>query len=67
MFKIGLLILAAAIASCTQTNASDTPQPAPQPAPKVACTEEAKQCPDGSWVGRSGPHCEFICPPPPSN
>lgn len=29
----------------------------------VACTEEAKICPDGSAVGRSGPNCEFPdCP-----
>lgn len=29
----------------------------------VACTEEAKLCPDGSAVGRSGPTCEFEpCP-----
>ena len=25
----------------------------------VACTSEAKICPDGSAVGRSGPNCEF--------
>lgn len=25
----------------------------------VACTMEAKQCPDGSYVGRQGPNCEF--------
>jgi hypothetical protein len=25
----------------------------------VACTMEAKICPDGSSVGRSGPNCEF--------
>lgn len=30
----------------------------------VACTQEAKLCPDGSYVGRSGPRCEFSpCPP----
>jgi len=63
MYKITLFLMAIQITACTQTNASDTPQPTP----KVACTEEAKQCPDGSWVGRSGPRCEFICPPPPSN
>lgn len=35
-------------------------RPAPQP---VACTMEAKLCPDGSYVGRSGPNCEFAtCP-----
>ena len=28
----------------------------------VACTMEAMQCPDGSYVGRTGPHCDFICP-----
>ncbi len=28
-----------------------------------ACTEEAKICPDGSAVGRTGPNCEFAeCP-----
>lgn len=32
------------------------------PAP-TACTTEAKICPDGSAVGRSGPQCEFAeCP-----
>jgi len=25
----------------------------------TACTMEAKICPDGSAVGRSGPNCEF--------
>jgi len=29
----------------------------------VACTMEAKLCPDGSAVGRTGPHCAFAaCP-----
>lgn len=29
----------------------------------VACTMEAKLCPDGSYVGRRGPNCEFAaCP-----
>ena len=26
------------------------------------CTLEAKMCPDGSSVGRTGPNCEFLCP-----
>jgi len=30
---------------------------------QIACTQEAKQCPDGSYVGRTGPACEFApCP-----
>jgi len=28
----------------------------------VVCTADAMQCPDGSWVGRSGPKCQFVCP-----
>lgn len=26
------------------------------------CTADAMQCPDGSYVGRTGPNCEFVCP-----
>ena len=30
---------------------------------RVACTMEAKECPDGSFVGRVAPDCEFApCP-----
>lgn len=30
---------------------------------QIACTMEAKMCPDGSYVGRTGPKCEFApCP-----
>ena len=29
----------------------------------AACTKEAKLCPDGTAVGRSGPNCDFAaCP-----
>lgn len=32
-------------------------------ASNVACTMEAKICPDGSYIGRTGPNCEFAeCP-----
>ncbi len=31
----------------------------------VACTMDAMMCPDGSYVGRSGSKCEFVCPPLP--
>ncbi len=34
-----------------------------KPTGQVACTLEAKLCPDGSAVGRQGPNCEFTpCP-----
>lgn len=28
----------------------------------IFCTADAFQCPDGSFVGRTGPDCEFVCP-----
>lgn len=28
----------------------------------TVCTMDAQECPDGSWVGRSGSRCEFVCP-----
>ena len=28
----------------------------------VACTMDAFLCPDGTWVGRTGPLCRFVCP-----
>ncbi|MEI8232478.1 MAG: hypothetical protein WCG44_01920 [bacterium] len=51
-----------------QTRISPLTSPAPTVLPSstpiaVACTMEAKLCPDGSSVGRSGPNCEFAqCP-----
>jgi hypothetical protein len=33
----------------------------------IACTMDAKECPDGSFVGRVPPSCEFAACPPPSD
>lgn len=44
----------------TITNA---PTIAPKGKEQVYCTDDVKLCPDGSYVGRSGPNCEFApCP-----
>jgi len=44
----------------TQPKENNQPQNQNQ---QTACTEEAKVCPDGSAVGRTGPNCEFAeCP-----
>lgn len=50
----GLLVLVfSTLAGCNASNPPDA----------IACTQEAKMCPDGSAVGRSGPKCEFApCP-----
>lgn len=48
-----ILVLMFAIFSITQTYASND---------MVVCTMDAKMCSDWSWVWRSWPNCEFICP-----
>ncbi len=46
-----------------QETTQTPPTQTPTPTTPVMCTMEAKQCPDGSFVGRSGPKCEFAgCP-----
>lgn len=40
------------------------PKPVSEGTKPVACTMDARICPDGSAVGRVGPYCEFApCPP----
>lgn len=49
-----LMLLAIFSSACSQSISQPTYK---------GCTEEAKVCPDGSYVGRSGPNCEFAkCP-----
>jgi hypothetical protein len=66
---IVIILLAALVGYFAgRTNQPIKPLPSPvSPSPStetiVACTMEAKICPDGSSVGRSGPKCEFApCP-----
>lgn len=52
------LILTTALASFASFGVPQAAQ-----ADSVMCTMDAKLCPDGSAVGRSGPNCEFApCP-----
>lgn len=49
LFVTALLLCVVAIGACTTFNR--------------ACTQEARSCPDGSVVGRTGHNCEFApCP-----
>lgn len=53
---VGLVLLGVVWTTWTVFNASRTPE-------EVFCTADAKQCEDGSYVGRVGPDCEFaLCP-----
>ena len=57
-FLTAALTLLASACSCAASG------PAQEPAGAV-CTRDARICPDGSSVGRSGPNCEFAaCPEP---
>lgn len=59
---------------CPPPNASKSASPSPTPTPTASpdqtptgifCTMEAKECPDGSFVGRQPPNCDFApCPTP---
>jgi hypothetical protein len=56
---MAVVIIGTAIFSYTAIRSANTVEPVGG----VACTLEAKVCPDGSAVGREGPNCEFAaCP-----
>lgn len=59
-----MLVIAMSCLSCACSKPPSKPpmQIAPPDRGEIACTQDAMQCPDGSWVGRSGQRCEFICP-----
>lgn len=57
LFALTVILIVVGVASFMYRNALEHPA---TPSPEgVACTMEAKLCPDGSAVGRSGPNCEF--------
>lgn len=61
---LGVVAVAAFFLGVSQS--SNAPSLVP-PNGEVGCTMEAKICPDGSAVGRSGPNCEFAeCPATPA-
>ena len=62
-YVIGLVVIAV-LATAIVTIIRTHPQvPGPGNGGAVACTMEAKLCPDGSSVGRTGLRCEFAaCP-----
>jgi PKD repeat protein len=55
----GVTINTSAQIAALQAEASASPATSTQP---QACSEVAKECPDGSYVGPTGPDCTFVCP-----
>jgi hypothetical protein len=58
-----LVILAVAIIGAARYLRPAPRLSIPAPGAGVFCTADAKMCPDGSYVGRRPPSCEFApCP-----
>jgi len=62
---IYIFIAIAIVAGIASLFTSKKPAPVNNEIDGVVCTMDAMQCPDGSYVGRTGPNCEFVCPPAP--
>lgn len=65
------LTLPLALAGCQPSVPAKSGKPSPDGPPppslvednQVMCPADVKQCPDGSYVSRTGPRCEFAaCP-----
>lgn len=60
---IGIAIIAGGLGLWfTQRGQTPGTVPVTPEVPGTMCTMDALQCPDGSYVGRTGPSCEFVCP-----
>lgn len=66
LIALGVLVVIALIIGVGSSFMSKNPTTSMSPSPSVtgvACTMDAMMCPDGSYVGRQGPNCEFaMCP-----
>ncbi len=65
MLKVMYVFLAIAIITGVARVFITSNGEVPTPEEGVACTMDAMMCPDGSYVGRTGSKCEFICPAAP--
>ncbi len=67
--KLAIFISALLLVACMQATSSkpsaqteESTEVIPPADNQVMCTMDATHCADGSWVGRSGPNCQFDCP-----
>jgi len=52
----------ASVNASAETAALQAEATAYAPTKPQACSQVAKECPDGSYVGPTGPDCAFVCP-----
>lgn len=57
-----LVVLLGLVYSFTNPSSTTPTIPDRPDGDQIACTMEAMMCPDGTYVGRSGPNCQFVCP-----
>lgn len=59
-------VAALSFSGCAKAPNEPVASPAPRTTSAPACAEDAKECPDGSFVSREGPSCTFAaCPASP--
>lgn len=59
LLTITALLLLTGAGCVTQGDKNKTTPPESE---LIYCTQDAMQCPDGNYVGRTGPNCQFVCP-----
>lgn len=59
---LGIAVVAGVISTFFTQTATAPSEPLNEVPELVACTMDAMMCLDGSYVGRTGPSCEFVCP-----
>ena len=64
IWSIAVIVIVGALSYSVWQTAMKIPPQGTENSYGVVCTQDALECPDGSWVGRSGPDCTFKCPLP---
>jgi len=59
---LGIAVVAGVASTFFTQTATAPSEPLNEIPELVACTMDAMMCLDGSYVGRTGPSCEFVCP-----
>lgn len=62
-YLIAIIVILAVAAIAFFTGKKEGSAPVENDSEMVFCTMDARECPDGSYVGRVGPDCQFAaCP-----
>ncbi|MDP1624852.1 MAG: hypothetical protein Q8L64_03695 [bacterium] len=63
LWIIGILVIIIAVSAYFMRDTDNVDNENANSSDQVVCTMDAKMCPDGSYVGRVAPNCQFAaCP-----